>query len=132
MNSIARRLVVFAIAVFVTGLFQVASAQGMGGGQGRGMRSPEEQAKMLKEQLSLTDEQTAKVTKILADQQKDRQEKMGEFQGDREAMREYFTKAIEKSNAAIKALLNEEQLKKYEQIMKERQQRMQNRPPRNN
>lgn len=132
MNSIARRLFVLAIAVFVTGLMQVAFAQGMGGGQGRGMRSPEEQAKMLKEQLSLTDEQTAKVAKIYDAQQKEMQAKMGDFQGDRDAMREYFTKARAKSDSLIKALLNKDQLKNYEEIQKERQQRMQNRPPRNN
>ncbi|HCA79340.1 MAG TPA: hypothetical protein DEP53_06350, partial [Bacteroidetes bacterium] len=79
MKTTARRLLVLAVAVFLTGLLQTAFAQR----QGMGMRSPEEQVKALKDSLSLTDAQVKKVTKILGDAQKETQSKMGELQGDR-------------------------------------------------
>jgi len=128
MKTTARRLLVLAVAVFLTGLLQTAFAQR----QGMGMRSPEEQVKALKDSLSLTDAQVKKVTKILGDAQKETQSKMGELQGDRDAMRAFFQTVRAKSDSLIKAELTGDQAKKYEKIQKERQQRMQNRQPRNN
>jgi Spy/CpxP family protein refolding chaperone len=128
MISTARRLLILTVAVFITGLLQVASAQR----QGMGMRSPEEQVKMLKDSLSLTADQVKKLTKIVDASQKETQSKMGEFQGDRDAMRAYMQMARAKSDSLIKAELTKDQVKKYEEIQKARQQRMQNRPPRNN
>ncbi len=128
MKTTARRLFVLAVAVFITGLLQVAFAQR----QGMGMRSPEQQVKTLKDSLALSDAQVKKLTTILGDSQKEMQSKMGEFQGDRDAMRAYAQTARAKSDSLIKVELTADQVKKYEQMQKERQLRMQNRPPRNN
>ena len=119
-SGFARTLVLLAAMVFVAGLLQVACAQGM-------RMTPEERAKQLKEQLSLNDEQTTAVTKIYTDAQKLMQEKMGDFQGDRDAMRKFFQANNAKSDSLIKALLTKDQVKKYEEIQKERMQRMQQR-----
>jgi protein CpxP len=94
--------------------------------QGRGMMlSPEERAKQLQERLNLTDEQTAKVTKIFEASQKKAMEMMGSFQGDREAARKAMQEMQAKTDKDIEALLTKEQAKKYEELKKERAQRMQ-------
>lgn len=93
--------------------------------QGRGMRSPEERAKQLKEQLTLTDEQTTKVQKIFEDGQKTAMDKMGSNMGDREAMRKVMMEVTAKQDSLIEKLLTKEQIAKFEAVKKERQQRMQ-------
>ena len=122
MKSTARRLLVLATVILVTGLLQMAYSQGQ-----RMRMTPEQRAKELKEQLSLTDEQVTKVTKIFESSQKEMQAKMGDLQGDRDAMRQFFQKSQAKNDSLIKALLTEDQVKKYEEIQKERMQRMQQR-----
>jgi Spy/CpxP family protein refolding chaperone len=103
---------------------QMAWAQG----QGRGMMmSPQERAQQLKERIALTDEQTAKVAKILEESQTKMMEMMGSFQGDREAARKAMQEVQAKQDKAIEALLTKDQLKKYEELKKERMQRMQQR-----
>ncbi len=47
-------------------------------------------------------------------------------------MRAAMTELRENQTKDIKALLTKEQLAKYDEILKVQQQRMQNRPPRNN
>ncbi len=94
---------------------QSSFAQGM-------RRSPEERAKQLKEQISLTDEQTKKVTDILTESQKIVMAKMQEGTGDRSSMQEFIMKETEKVDKKIEALLDEEQMKKYEEFKKQRQQ----------
>ncbi len=70
-----------ALCVMLTASFlQRASAQGM-------MRSPEERAKQLKEQLKLDDEQTKRVEGVFKSAQEKMQETMDNAQGDRDAMR---------------------------------------------
>ena len=101
---------------------QVTWAQAQGWGM---MLSPEERAKQLQEQLNLTDEQTAKVTKIFEASQKKAMEMMGSFQGDREAARKAMQEMQAKTDKDIEALLTKEQAKKYEKLKKERAQRMQ-------
>lgn len=96
-------------------LTQAAFAQGM-------RRSPEERAKQLKEQLSLDDEQTKKVTEIYSESQKTVMEKMQGAMGDRDAMREFMTKQTEKVDSLIGKLLTKEQVTKYEEVKKQRQQ----------
>ncbi|MCI0559666.1 MAG: hypothetical protein MN733_14330 [Nitrososphaera sp.] len=93
--------------------------------QGRGMRSPEERAKQLKEQLTLTDDQTVKVLKIFEEGQKKMQEMMSNNTGDRDAMRKSFMETAAKQDSLIEKLLTKEQLTKYEALKKERRQRMQ-------
>jgi hypothetical protein len=49
-----------------------------------------------------------------------------------DAMRAAMTEIREKQNKEIIALLTKEQAAKYDEILKQQQQRMMNRPPRNN
>lgn len=87
--------------------------------------SPEEQAKALKDSLSLTDDQTAKVTTILNDAREEVTTMMSQSSGDREAMRDSLQAIQRKSDTQIKALLTNEQAKKYDVLMKARRARMQ-------
>ncbi|HEY5614793.1 MAG TPA: hypothetical protein VIL52_02145 [Bacteroidota bacterium] len=114
-----RKMAATALVVALLALAQTAAM-----GQGRGMRSPEERANQLKEQLALTDSQTVKVTKIFQDGQKKMQEMMGSNMGDREAMRASLATMTASQDTLIEKLLTKEQLAKFEALRKERQQRM--------
>lgn len=110
------RFTILAAGLLLTlGLQQAAQAQGM-------RMSPEQRAQALKDSLSLTAEQTTKITKIFEAQQKEMMEKMGELQGDRDAMRQAFQEMTAKTDKQIEALLSKEQLRKYEAIKKQREQ----------
>jgi len=109
------RLMVIPILIGMMVLAQAASAQGM-------RRSPEERSKQLKEQLTLTDEQTKKVTALYTESQKTVMEKMQEGMGDRDAMRAFMQKENEKLDKEIEKLLTKEQVPKYEEVKKQRQQ----------
>jgi protein CpxP len=85
---------------------------------------PEERAKALKDSLSLSDEQAAKVTKIYEAQQAEMREKMGELQGDRDAMRQAMQAMTAKTDSLIGAVLTKDQLKKYQELQKQMRQRM--------
>ena len=88
--------------------------QGEGQGRGRGqMMSPEQRATRLAEQLSLTDEQKAKVQKIYEDSAKDMQSMQGASREDRMAK-------MQETNEKVKAVLNDDQKKKFDEM----QQRM--------
>lgn len=129
MKSFAHRLLILAAMVFVSGLLQVAFAQP----QGQGMRmSPKQRADTLGKQLSLDSVTVAKVAAIMEKSQKQMMDKRDELQGDMEGMRAAMTEIRETQTKDIKALLTKEQVKKYDEILKQQQQRMQNRPPRNN
>ena len=105
---------------------QTPPPQGQGRG-GRGMMvSPEERAKQLKEQLTLSDEQTTKVQKVFEENQKKMTDMRASFQGDFDGMRAAMQVMQAKQDSTIEKLLTEDQLKKYEGVKKERQQRMQN------
>lgn len=79
--------------------------------------APEERAKMLKDSLTLSDEQTTKVTALYKEQQ---DAMMDAFQsGERGKAAEIMQKTDEK----IAKLLNDDQKKKYEQMIKNRPQR---------
>lgn len=97
-------------------LAQSVFAQGM-------RRTPEERAKQLKEEMTLTDEQTKKVTELYTESQKIVMEKMQAGMGDRTAMREFMQKENEKLDKDIEKLLTKEQRAKYEEVKKQRQQR---------
>jgi hypothetical protein len=128
MKSFAHRLLVLAAMVFVAGLLQVAFAQP----QGQGMRmSPKQRADTLGKQLGLDSVTVGKVAAIMEKSQKEMMDKRNELQGDRDGMRAAMMEIREKQNKDITALLTKEQAKKYEEILMQQQQRMQNRPPRN-
>jgi hypothetical protein len=127
-TSIGRLIVVLAAMIFVAGLLQTAIAQG------RGPRlTPQQQADTLGKKLALDSTTIAKVAAIYDKSQKEIAAKRDELQGgDMDAMRAAMTEIRNKANNEIKALLTKEQVVKFEEILKEQQQRMMNRPPRNN
>ena len=89
------------------------------GGQRRGggmMASPEQRAARLAERLNLSDDQKAKVQKIYEDAQKDMQGMQGASREDRMAK-------MQATNEKVKAVLNDDQKKKFDEM----QQRMRDR-----
>ena len=126
-TGIGRLVVVLLALVFVAAMLQTAFAQG------QGMRmSPKQRADTLAKQLSLDSTTTAKVVAIYEKYQKTMTDKRNELQGDMDAMRAAMTEIRDSQNKEIVALLTKEQAAKYDEIMKQQQQRMMNRPPRNN
>ena len=108
---------------------QAPPPQGQGrgpGGRGGMMASPEERAKQLKEQLTLSDEQTTKIQKIFEENQKKMTDMRASFQGDFDGMRAAIQTIQAKQDSTIETLLTKDQMKKFEGVKKERQQRMQN------
>jgi Spy/CpxP family protein refolding chaperone len=119
------------IALFTAALLFMSSqiyAQG-GGQRGMGPRgfSPEERVKQLKDSLSLSDEQTAKVKTIFEHQQQEMMAAREKAGDDREAMRSAMTEIRTKSDKAILEILNEKQKAKYTKMQEEQQKRMQQR-----
>lgn len=97
----------------------------------QGMRmSPEDRAKMLKDSLALDKAQTEKVTAIYKESQDAMMNAFQSASGDREAMRGTMQEITNKADEKIKALLNDTQKKKFEEMIKNRPQRGM-RPPRN-
>lgn len=92
-------------------------------------RTPEERVKQLKEQLTLTAKQEKEVLNIFKNADKKREEMFSEMQdgGDRGAMREKMMKLNDEIDAKIEKLLTKDQQKKYEELKKERRQRMEGR-----
>jgi len=128
-TSIGRLIIVLVAMVFVAGMLQTAFGQGR---QGPRM-TPQQQADTLGKKLGLDSTTVAKVAAIYDKSQKDVAAKRTELQGgDMDAMRTAMTEIRTKANEDIKALLTKEQVVKFEEVLKEQQQRMMNRPPRNN
>lgn len=128
MKSFAHRFLIIAAMVVIAGLLQVALAQPQGG-----MRmSPKQRADTLGKQLGLDTATVAKLTTIMEKYQKEMMDKRNELQGDMDGMRAAMMEIRDNQTKDIKALLTKEQAVKYDEILKQQQQRMQNRPPRNN
>ena len=124
MKSFMHRMLVLASLLLLTGLMQVAFAQG----RGQGMRmSPKERADTLGKQLSLDSVTVGKIAAIFTKTQKMMADKREELQGDMDVMRAAMMAIRDSSNKWVSALLTPEQAKKYEGILKEQQQRMQQR-----
>jgi len=124
MKSFTRCLLILAAMLLVAGLMQIAFAQGMG----QGMRmSPKERAEALGKQLSLDSVTVLKVAAIMEKSQKMMADKREELQGDMDGMRAAMMAIRDSSNKWISALLTPDQAKKYEEVLKQQQQRMQQR-----
>lgn len=107
--------VIAAVAAFA--IATPAFAQGGGGG---GMRmSPAERAARQKEQLfagiTLTADQATKVDTIMAQAGRKQMEAMRASRGDRAAMMETMKKMNAERNDALKAVLTDEQKKKFDE-----------------
>jgi periplasmic protein CpxP/Spy len=107
------------VCCFLLGVTAMCRAQG--GGM---RRSPADQAKALQTQLSLNDDQTAKITTILTAQATKRDSIRTASNGDRQAMMQAMTPLMQDSNAKIKAILTPDQATAYDKLMQERMDRM--------
>src|ERR1700742_2321540 len=112
------------VCCFVVSIVSLSKAQGGGGGPMQ--RSPADQAKDLQTQLSLNDDQTAKITAIYTAQAAKRDSLMKAANGDRSAMRSQMMPMMMATNDKIKAVLTDDQKKAFDKIQAERMQRMQN------
>ena len=122
-----KRLMMIAVsALLLMGMSAFAQEaqpqQGQQGGEGqrRGggmMMSPEQRANRMAEQLGLSDDQKAKVQKIYEDSAKDMQSMQGASREDRMAK-------MQETNEKVKAVLNDDQKKKFDEMnqrMRDRQ-----------
>jgi Spy/CpxP family protein refolding chaperone len=116
-SQMNRRIFVLVILTFTLFLSNYIFSQEKGRGFGGFLER-------LKTELKLTPEQTAKIQKILDDAQRQAEIDRQKYQGDREAMMKAMRERWEKIDKEIEAVLTKEQKKKYEQIKKERQERM--------
>jgi Spy/CpxP family protein refolding chaperone len=105
---------------FLVGITAVSRAQG-----GQRM-SPADRAKQLQTQLSLNDDQTAKITAILQIQATKMDSVRTAANGDRDAMRAGMTPIRQSINAQIKAVLTPDQATAYQKMLDEQRARMQN------
>ena len=89
-------------------------------------RTPEERTKQLTEQLSLDKKQQAKVLEIYKENDKKREAMFSDMQGsgDRDAAREKMMKLLEETDKQIEKILTKDQKKKYDDLKKERTNRM--------
>ena len=102
----------------LAGIVTVSLAQG-----GRNF-DPEQRAKQLKKQLSLTDEQTTKITAIYKEQMTKMDSIRNAGNGDRQAMRGAMMPLMTATNDKVKAVLTAEQAEAYEKMQRERMERM--------
>lgn len=86
--------------------------------------SPADQAKQLQTQLTLTDDQTAKITAILQTQATKRDSIRTAANGDRDAMMQGMRPLMEATTVKIKAVLTADQATAYQKILDERRARM--------
>jgi Spy/CpxP family protein refolding chaperone len=134
---------IFLITILFLSVFSLAQAQrdtGQrpsrgGGGNGQGRMDPaervERQTQRLTEALSLNADQIAKVKAIYTKNAENQRKAVEEArasgqQPDREKMREQMRASMTKQDNEIKALLTAEQKVKFEEFIKEREERMKN------
>ena len=86
--------------------------------------SVEEQINILKKKLKLNAAQTSKITVIIEDQREEMITTKNELRGDQEALRSALQAIMRKTNNQIKAVLTEEQKVKYDELLKERRDKM--------
>ena len=125
------------MVVLIFGAISVSAQQGQGQGQGQGpgggRNLTEDDVKnrveRLSESLEMSDEQEALMLKFELDAYKKNQVERQKLMdaGDRDAMREYMQKQRKIRDEKYKEILTEEQMVKYNELMEERRQQMQNR-----
>jgi Spy/CpxP family protein refolding chaperone len=119
--------ILFALFVSVLPVSVTAQDSGEDSAQARKLPMPEEVVEKLDSKLSLTDDQKAKITPIIAD----RQQQMRAVATDSSMRR--FQKArkmksiYKDSDKKIKAVLTDDQNKKYEEIQQEMKEQMKQR-----
>ena len=106
---------------FLVGITAASHAQG-----GRMRMSPEDQAKAMQAQLKLTDDQTAKVTAVLAMQATKQDSIRTASNGDRQAMMAAMGPVRQMMQAKIATILTADQVAAYKKMQDEMRARMQN------
>jgi periplasmic protein CpxP/Spy len=136
MNRIKFFVMAFVMAILVSCNQGSKNSQqqqmGPGGGMGgSGNFDPaafvDRQMEELKSGLELSDDQEKQVREIITagfETMRKAREEMQDSGGDFEGMREKMQQMREEQNQKIKAVLSEDQFTKYEQIQKERRERM--------
>ncbi len=115
-------LVVLCAAV-VFSLAAVAQDQGAPGGQPQARRGPmsaQDRLDMMSKELNLTDDQKAKIKPILDNEQKQVQDLRADTSLSREDMMTKRRDIMKKTNDDIKAVLNDDQKKKFDEMMQRR------------
>ncbi len=108
------------LCCFLIGISAVSRAQG-----GYQRMSPADQAKQLQTQLTLTDDQTTKITAILQAQATKRDSIRTASNGDRDAMMQAMRPLMQATQTQIKAVLTPDQATAYQKMLDERRARMQ-------
>ena len=114
-HSLLRNFIMAMVLILVSAAGQLVSAQGR-------MMSPEDRAEQVSKRLALNEEQKGKLIKVYQALQKEMQEKMPDLMGDREEMRKAMQTINAKGDKEVEKMLTKEQLAKYEEFKKERQQ----------
>ena len=120
MNKIQKSLTALLLCLIC---FQIAQAQGPRRGNFAD-RTPEEiaerQTTAMTKQLELTEEQAAQIKDLNLNFAKKRKEVMEANEEEREAIRESMKTVQDEHAEALKTVLTEEQLQKWEELRKER------------
>ena len=104
-------------------------AQGGMGGHGmhgghHGMPSADEQTQRLTKRLNLSEDQQTKVKAVLEDQHKQMEQLRSDSSGSQPDKRSKMRELRENSNTQIKAILNEDQQKKFDKMQQQQHERM--------
>jgi len=97
---------------------------GMHGGH-RGMPSADEQTQRLTKKLNLSEDQQTKVKAVLEDQHKQMEALHNDSSTAQQDKRSKMREIHENSNTQIKAILNQDQQKKYDEMEQKQHERMQ-------
>ncbi|MCX6122274.1 MAG: hypothetical protein NTX44_11760 [Ignavibacteriales bacterium] len=89
--------------------------------------SVENHVKILKDSLKLSDKQTTKIIKILEDQREEIVTALNEHRDDRSALQAARKEITKKAEQNIKSILTEDQAKKFDEMIKQRNARMERR-----
>ena len=115
------------LVLFAAGFLMLASSSALAQ---RMQLSPEQRAKALKDSLTLSDEQLAKVVKIYQDADQKRKDAFSSGSDDRQARMQAMRSIMDTTDVKIEALLSDTQKSKYDDMKKQRQERgMRRRPP---
>ncbi|MBI9070383.1 MAG: Spy/CpxP family protein refolding chaperone [Melioribacteraceae bacterium] len=109
-----KRIVVLLTFLIVATSFSNISAQRRG-------FDMDKRIEQLKTELNLTSDQTVKIKSILGNFQDKMKDMRGNRNGDREKMREKMMDMRKELNDKIKAELNEDQIKKFDELQKKEQ-----------
>ncbi|MGH9709113.1 MAG: hypothetical protein ACRD37_01015 [Candidatus Acidiferrales bacterium] len=93
----------------------------------RGMQSPDERLQMLNKQLTLTDDEQAKIKPILEDEQKKMEDLRNDSSTSRQDRFQKMRDIRQNTDKQIRSNLDENQQKKFDDMRKEQEKRMQER-----